>query len=163
MKARFLLSIAFFTAACGAEGEPVEPPPVVPPPPIAPPPGSADAGVAFAASSEDAGMAGGPTWADDIEPLFRRACVRCHDSDHRSFDARQYEGVVGAASRSRPGLMLVAPNDLERSWLWCKVSIACEACGPDGSSCGFPMPFGEARLDETELELVREWISNGAR
>ncbi len=102
-------------------------------------------------------------YAAHLEPVVLKRCLSCHT--HEEAKARLvleqgagYANLVGPSSTQASGVPLVAPGDLERSYLWLKLD--------DRAPVGDGMPhtvFGYRRLPEDELELFRRWIEDGAR
>jgi len=72
------------------------------------------------------------------------------------------EGLVGVPSIFRDDLLRVAPGDPDASLLVQRVRASAGDNLP-GSEFGAPMPKPIAVLSEAQVELVREWISAGAR
>lgn len=66
-----------------------------------------------------------------------------------------FSSIVGVPSEQRPGLDRVEPGDPDASYLVRKIEG-----GPD--IMGMRMPAGRAALSQDEIDLVREWIADGA-
>jgi len=91
-----------------------------------------------------------------------KRCVSCHTFEEPKADLVLEQGVgfdrmVGRASKQVPEMRLVAPDDLEASYLWLKLDqrpITGE---------GMPRTFlGAKRLPPAELDRFRRWIEDGA-
>jgi hypothetical protein len=96
----------------------------------------------------------------------RCAVVICHDSASQSGslvleDGASFDELVGVepstpAARDA-GFLLVDPGDPDNSFLVTKLEL------PDPSvELGSPMPLVGDRLTEDEIQLIRDWIAQGA-
>ncbi len=102
------------------------------------------------------------TYAEHIEPLVIARCLSCHTTEEP--EARLvleigtgYGEMVGRASTQVPELLMVAPGDVENSYLWRKLIHEFEI--------GKGMPrtvVGSIKLPDEELALYRRWIEDGA-
>jgi hypothetical protein len=93
--------------------------------------------------------------------IFTPICVRCHSGagapEGLQLDAgHSYALLVGVASTEAPGLARVQPNDPDSSYLVQKL---------EGSAgiVGQRMPFGGPYLPQSTIDVVRQWITNGAQ
>jgi len=64
--------------------------------------------------------------------------------------------------------MRIVPGHPEQSWLYLKLTAATDACTPsgEGQCVGGPMPpsaDGKATVSETDLAVIRQWITDGAQ
>jgi len=66
-----------------------------------------------------------------------------------------FSNIVGVASEQRPALNRVEPGDPDASYLVRKIEG-----GPD--VMGSRMPSGRPNLSAAQIDLVREWIADGA-
>lgn len=66
-----------------------------------------------------------------------------------------FSNIVNVASTEQPSLLRVAPGDPENSYLLQKIR-------GDMSISGAQMPLGRAALSAANIELVRQWIDEGA-
>lgn len=117
------------------------------------------------APTDNGGGSGGPeaTLSTIQSSIFSQRCAvsGCHvpgtnapmamRSAQESFDA-----LVNVASMQRPSIIRVAPNDPDNSYLIRKLEG-----GPNIS--GSRMPSSGSRLSNSQIDLIREWISNGAQ
>lgn len=96
------------------------------------------------------------------QQVFTPSCATsgCHDAitsiaglDLSSTDD-SYNELVGVASLCA-GKLRVVPGDIAASYLVDKV-------GDGDSYCGSLMPLGLPALDSDELQLLRDWIAQGA-
>jgi hypothetical protein len=67
-------------------------------------------------------------------------------------------GVVNVKSLYQPRMLRVAPGDHLASFLWSKVDAE-ETEGTVGS----PMPYSFLPLNEEQIDVVRQWIQEGAK
>ncbi len=90
-------------------------------------------------------------------------CVTCHypgspDPPDLSQPFDPVHGVVGVDASFRSDLKRVDPGNPDASFLLMKL----EAMSPS-SDVGAPMPYGYPELAAEEIELIRQWIVEGAR
>jgi len=138
----FLVSLAL--AACGGGGGGVAvPPPVVPPPPPPPPPP-----ITANFSSIQSG-------------IFSPTCAvsGCHfgagaQQGLRLDSANSYALLVGVASSEVPSIMRVKPGDPGNSYIIQKLEGT--------ASVGAQMPFGGTPLPQATINMIRQWITDGA-
>ena len=116
----------------------------------------------------------GPT--PDLEPTFssiqqnifsagdssgRPACTNCHNAIGSRFNgldlspAVSYNNLVNVASRQRPGVVRVVPDDPDSSYLIHKLEG-----GPN--IAGVRMPLNGPYLTEGQVLVIRRWIEIGA-
>lgn len=102
------------------------------------------------------------SYAEHLEPLVRARCLSCHTAEEPEAQlvleaGKGYRQMVGRASTQVPALEIVAPGDLDRSYLWHKLIHDAEV--------GRGMPrtvFGSIELPAKELGLYQRWIEDGA-
>ena len=102
------------------------------------------------------------TYAEHLEPLVISRCLSCHTTEEPEaklvFEAGiGYGEMVGRSSTQVPELLIVAPGNLEASYLWRKLTHDVEV--------GRGMPrtvVGSIKLPDDEIELYRRWIEGGA-
>lgn len=100
--------------------------------------------------------AGPITWSRHVLPLFRNRCVGCHVDGARQGNYRvDTPGLAAIAGDSGTPSMLV-PGDPDRSFIVQKLTSRRPAIGAQ-------MPLDRPPLAPHELELVRQWIAEGAR
>jgi hypothetical protein len=103
------------------------------------------------------------SYRDHLEPLVLKRCVDCHTVEEPKAglvleEGMGYQRMVGPPARQAPTMQLVAPGDLEASYLWLKLDQR-----PIKGE-GMPRTLtGAKRLPEKELERFRRWIAEGAR
>jgi mono/diheme cytochrome c family protein len=102
--------------------------------------------------------------ASDVQPIFERSCVSCHRpgafANLSGIDlvltaGQSRASLVNQPSSQNAALTLVVPGDSAASLLFLKVS---SNMPPVGST----MPLFGARLNSSELALIRDWIDQGA-
>ena len=91
--------------------------------------------------------------------IFDQVCEHCHSgatapAGLRLDSANSYVSLVGVPSRERPTLMRVAPGDASNSWLIQKLE------GTAG--VGERMPAGLPPLPQSDINVIRQWIGDGA-
>lgn len=127
---------------------------------------------------------GNISFADDVMPIFEASCnsTNCHGSPSTP-DADLYLGsasgndedtilevygeLVNVDGFNALGMFRVKPGDPENSWLMVKLDgdMSCPRAAPFcAGSCGQRMPRGAGAmpLPDSELNIIRSWIANGA-
>ena len=102
------------------------------------------------------------TYAEHLESLVIARCLECHTTEEPEAKLVLEAGIgygqmVGRASTQVPERLIVAPGDLEGSYLWDKLIHDVEI--------GRGMPrtvVGSIELPDEELALYRRWIEGGA-
>jgi len=104
----------------------------------------------------------------DVQPIFTTSCAvsGCHDAgslsagmvleEGRLFDPG--EGIVGVPSQEAPGVLRVKPGSSAESYLIHKLQGTQDTVG----GAGDPMPLGGEPLSEATLQVIRDWIDQGA-
>lgn len=92
--------------------------------------------------------------------VFTPACTACHAGAAAPRGLRldagnSYALLVGVASAEVPSLKRVAPGDAANSYLVQKLE--------GHQAVGARMPLGGPYLDAQTINLIRQWIDNGAR
>ncbi len=91
--------------------------------------------------------------------VFDPSCVVCHSGASAPLGLRldaasSFTSLVGVTSRQAGAFLLVAPGDVDRSYLVKKL---------DGSASeGEQMPLGGPPIPESTIDFVRQWIVDGA-
>ena len=103
------------------------------------------------------------SFSKDVVPLLGTYCVACHMTGQEAGEIAlhpkaAYDALVGVASREST-LKRVEPGDPAKSYLYLKLTDAHLAAGGSGE----PMPMGNYPLPEEQVELVRQWIEEGAQ
>ncbi|HEY5101200.1 MAG TPA: Ig-like domain-containing protein [Steroidobacteraceae bacterium] len=93
--------------------------------------------------------------------IFTPICTRCHigasaPEGLRLDAADSFDLLVGISSAEEPNVLRVAPGDPDNSYLIRKL---------EGSSgiVGVQMPFGGPYLPQATIDVIRQWITNGAQ
>ncbi len=98
----------------------------------------------------------------EVTAILARECVMCH----QPYDAKgeltlhpagAWNSLVGARSR-QVDMLLVAPTNLEQSYLYRKLTDTHQEVGGSGDA----MPF-DAKLNTEQLATIRAWIQQGAK
>lgn len=109
-------------------------------------------------------------FAEKVAPIFNHACSSCHDDMTQNnwlfLGPGSVEEVVGGlvnvSSREWPDMMLIAPGDPDKSFLFHKIA----GTQPDPKCeglCSNQMPQGRNPLSADEIDIVRTWILDGAK
>ena len=93
--------------------------------------------------------------------VFTPICTRCHigasaPEGLQLDEAHSYGLLVGVPSAEQPGVMRVAPGDPDGSYIIRKLE------GASGISGG-RMPLGGPYLPQSTINVIRQWISDGAQ
>lgn len=103
------------------------------------------------------------SYASQIQPLWAAKCVTnaCHDNVTPQARlnltaAVSHAALVGVASQQCPSTQLVNPGAPEQSYLMFKL----QGSGP--CMTGSRMPKTAPAFSPAQLQLVRDWITNGA-
>ena len=109
-----------------------------------------------------------PTFSSIQQQIFssgdssgRPACTNCHNAIGSRFNgldlspAVSYNNLVNVASRERPDVTRVLPNNPDASYLIHKL---------EGQStiAGVRMPLGGPFLETGQIQIIRRWIEMGA-
>lgn len=99
------------------------------------------------------------TWRSIQDNIFTPSCVVCHSGGSapeglQLDEANSYTMLINIASEQEPSILRVAPNNANNSYLIQKL----EGTAASGSQ----MPRGGPALSQETIDVVREWINNGA-
>lgn len=91
--------------------------------------------------------------------IFEQVCEHCHAGANapaglRLDAANSYAMLVGVASVERPGILRIAPGDPSNSYLIQKLEGT--------AAVGERMPAGLPPLPQSDINVVRQWITDGA-
>lgn len=106
------------------------------------------------------------SFSADIQPIFNNNCAfpGCHAApliDPPGMDlsdGQALASLVGVQSVESP-LLRVAPGDSQASYLLHKLLGTQNTVGGSGER----MPFGGPYLPDAEIDLIRDWIDQGAQ
>jgi hypothetical protein len=93
--------------------------------------------------------------------VFTPICVRCHSGAAapqglQLDEAHSYALLVGVASSEQPGIERVSPGDPDHSYIVMKLEGA-------AGIVGVQMPFGGPYLPQSTIDIIRQWIADGAQ
>jgi Carboxypeptidase regulatory-like domain len=101
----------------------------------------------------------------DVQAVWGEyGCTGCHPGVNSSLDLREaqsYADLVGIPALEDTSLTRVVAGDPERSFLYLKLGGASPV--GDIPAIGTRMPPRAPPIDEADLELVRDWIEQGAK
>ena len=122
---------------------------------------------ALAACGSGDGFVGSGGVVGPLEPnfnsiqanVFDQYCVHCHSGANAPVGLRldpvnSYASLVGVPSGERPGVLRVAPGNANNSYIIQKLE------GTAG--VGERMPAGLPALPQSDINVIRQWIANGA-
>ena len=104
------------------------------------------------------------SFKDQIQPILNTDCFRCHRVNGEADlfgialqvgEEVAFELLVNQPSSLDANLTLVVPGDAASSLLFNKVAS-------DTPPTGARMPLREAPLSAESIELIRDWIDQGA-
>jgi len=109
------------------------------------------------------GGSSGPLTADFDsiqENVFTPICTKCHIGasapEGLQLDAtHSYAMLVGVPSAEQPAVLRVAKGDPDSSYVIRKLTNT-------GGISGAQMPFGGPYLPQSTIDVIRQWITNGA-
>jgi hypothetical protein len=108
---------------------------------------------------------GKPVAFGQVESVFAKySCAGCHPSVNPSLDLRQghvYSSIVGVRALEDPDLVRVVAGDPDKSFLYLKIAGDPEL--GDIPAIGARMPQGAARMAQEDIDIVRDWILQGAK
>jgi hypothetical protein len=100
------------------------------------------------------------SFATDIQPIFDAQCISCHNLNLESNfgnlnleSDKSYLELVNIEADFDNSYKRVLPEDGENSYLWMKINGSFESSN---------MPLGGTPLSETEQDLIKKWIDEGA-
>lgn len=103
------------------------------------------------------------TLSGHVQPIFTASCTgsTCHSGTRPQADlsldaGRAHAELVGVGSRCSDGKLLVAPGDVDGSYLINKLT-------GEGICTGMRMPVRAEPLSPAQMGLIRNWICSGAR
>lgn len=127
---------------------------------------SAAFGAALVTGASGCGGGGNrPATFRQVEHVFATyGCAACHPGINPSLDLRPgkaYRNLVGVQATEDPRLVRVVAGDPEKSFLFRK--IAGEPELGDIPGIGARMPQGAPRMAQGDIDLVHDWIREGAK
>lgn len=126
--------------------------------------GCAGDGSTFMEPDEN-GNGNGPEFAAEVQPIFTANCAfsNCHAGPNLAegmnlSDGQAYANIVNVQS-NESSLLRVKPGEPDESYLVHKIQGTQGSVGGSGGQ----MPLGGTPLTQTQINLIREWITNGAQ
>jgi len=99
------------------------------------------------------------SYAHDIEPIFRTRCIPCHLSESGNsgnLNLSSYTSLMAGNSNSGP---VVVPGDADNSLLYEAVSKPSN----EQSILTTRMPQGGEPLSPVSIQLIEDWVNEGAK
>ncbi len=118
--------------------------------------------------NNDSVPVGGPfaSFSDAVQPIFTQRCAlsRCHvgvspAGDMNLEQGQAYGNIVDVTSSSVPSLKRVRPGLADSSFLVHKI----QGTQADVGGSGQRMPLTNCCLSQDQIDLIRSWITMGAR
>lgn len=110
---------------------------------------------------------GPPSFSEDIQPVFSGSCAfsGCHGDNANPAQkpmallaGQAYDNIVGVSSAELPGMDRIEPGEPDESYLIHKIQGTQGTVGGSGDR----MPLGSAPLAPSTIELIRQWVEDGA-
>ena len=102
------------------------------------------------------------SYARDVEPLFIKECVECHGAENPKkgldLSAGKGLGAMLDVKSTMVDMPMLKAGDPPGSFLWLKVTHT--------ATQGKGMPrtlFGARKLPKEQLDLIQQWIIQGAK
>ncbi|MCI0626113.1 MAG: hypothetical protein L0387_31470 [Acidobacteria bacterium] len=92
----------------------------------------------------------------DIRPILSDTCFTCHGPDEQAQQAGLRLDTKEGAFADRGGYQVIVPGKASQSRLFQRISAKEEALR-------MPPPTAERKLTESQIELLRRWIDEGAK
>ena len=89
----------------------------------------------------------------DILPVFAKNCIKCHGADDKAADLGLDSAI--ALSEANADGKIIVPDNPEESELFRRISL------PADNGDIMP-PADEGKLTQEQIELIRQWIKEGA-
>ncbi len=107
------------------------------------------------------------SFAADVQPLLNGSCAssNCHGSNANPSQkpmvlqtGQAYDAIVGVPSEQLPAMPRITPGQPNQSYLIHKLEGTHDGVGGAGSR----MPLGQPPLAQAIIDLVRQWVTDGA-
>lgn len=104
------------------------------------------------------------SFSDQVVPLLQQRCSSCHMTGQeagamRLIPGRAYDSLVGVPAADGADLVRVKPGHPEDSYLYRKLKGSHYDVGGQGGR----MPLGMPSLRQPQLQLIHDWIEQGAQ
>jgi hypothetical protein len=126
--------------------------------------GCAGDGSTFMEPGDGNGNGSGPEFAAEVQPIFTANCAfsGCHAGSNPAqgmnlSEGQAYANIVNVQS-NESGLLRVKAGEPDESYLVHKIQGTQGSVGGSGGQ----MPLGGTPLTQAQINLIREWITNGA-
>ncbi len=107
------------------------------------------------------------SFANDIQPIFSSSCAfsGCHGANANPTGkpmvlspGQAFSNIVNVESFERPGMDRIEPSDPDNSYLIHKIQGTQASVNGSGSR----MPLGAPPLPQATIDLIRQWVTDGA-
>jgi hypothetical protein len=106
------------------------------------------------------------TLSGHVQPIFTESCALsdCHagaqaPQGQNLSEGQAFANIVNVASGELPSMNRVTPGDPETSYLVHKIQGTQATVGGSGGR----MPLGTGALPQSEIDVIRAWIADGAK
>jgi len=103
------------------------------------------------------------SFSRDVKPVLQKECISCHGMKRKKADLdlsgdSALKNLLDVPSSQVPGMVRVKPGDPEQSYFWLKLDHRAQKGG------GMPKVFFfSKRLHQDQLDLIKAWITGGAK
>lgn len=112
--------------------------------------------ILFSVCAEQAVFARDLEFGRDVLPILSDACFHCHGPDEKARKAELRLDTREGAFRTKDGVTVVKPGDLENSELVVRIT----SLDPDEQ---MPPPKANRKLKPEEIEVLKKWVAGGAK
>ena len=102
------------------------------------------------------------SFSKDIQPIFNSNCVICHQGAGQAGLTLEpnvsYSKLVGIASTESTTELRVKAGAPEQSYILAKLNGTQVQAGGSGAR----MPYGASPLPQSQINLVQQWVAEGA-
>jgi hypothetical protein len=109
------------------------------------------------------------SFANDVQPILTNNCASsgCHGTANANptgkpmvlVAGQAYDAIVGVTSAQLATMQRIRPGQPDQSYLIHKLQGSHTGVGGSGQR----MPLGRAALSQAQIDLIRRWVTEGAR
>jgi hypothetical protein len=114
------------------------------------------------------GIAGSTCHGTGLDPSSGRPFLG--DADGGTDPSKVLPGIIGVKATEDPQLSIVKPSDPSNSYMMHKLdgdqmqfAAECATADPMYATCGQRMPYAAPMLDQATIDMIRQWIAQGAQ
>jgi hypothetical protein len=121
-------------------------------------------------SEHTTGPSGGAvSFAADVQPILSGSCAlsNCHGTSNANpagkpmvlATGQAYDNIVGVSAAQLTSMQRIRAGEPNNSYLIHKLQGTHQSVGGSGGR----MPLGSAALSQAQIDLIRRWVTEGAR